>query len=183
MKKLLCAICVACLGLTASAQRQGDVGFGVNFGVAPVLEDGADFSNFGIGVKVQYNITDPIRLNVAADYWCESHNFSVGDVLMDVHYMIPVANRFSLYPLAGIGYGRIKYTWGSNDFYDMGIVGPDGYVIGNTFSQSLNRFLFDVGVGAEYNLTSNFAASLEIKYQYMKDFSRMPISIGFAYKF
>lgn len=183
MKKLFLAICLVLVGFGASAQKQGDAAFGVNFGVAPLLEDEADFSNFGVGVKVQYNITDPIRLNVAADYWCEANGYSVADVLLDVHYMIPVADRFSLYPLVGLGYGRIKHSYSMN-FYDTpSSYGPDGYIESVELSDSFNRLLFNIGVGAEYNLTSNLAVNLELKYQYMKDFSRMPISVGLAYKF
>ncbi len=50
-------------------------------------------------------------------------------------------------------------------------------------SESVSRFVFNVGVGGEYDITDNLALNLEVKYQYMKDFNRMPITLGIAYKF
>ena len=50
-------------------------------------------------------------------------------------------------------------------------------------SSRLNRFIFNVGVGGEYAITSKISAGLEIKYQYVKDFQRLPITIGATYHF
>jgi hypothetical protein len=52
MKKLFLPLIMGLATLGASAQA-GDVAFGVNLGVAPVLEDGASVTNIGLGAKVQ----------------------------------------------------------------------------------------------------------------------------------
>lgn len=79
--------------------------------------------------------------------------------------MIPCARNFYIYPLAGIGYGNIKFRWDDDD------------------SESWDKFAFNVGIGAEYEVTSNFAANFEFKYQYMQDYGRLPILVGLTYKF
>ena len=48
---------------------------------------------------------------------------------------------------------------------------------------SVSKFLLNIGAGIEYDITSKIAVNADIKYQYIKDFSRLPISIGVAYKF
>lgn len=50
-------------------------------------------------------------------------------------------------------------------------------------SGSANKFFFNVGVGGQYDLNDKLAVNLEIKYQYIKNFNRLPISLGVAYKF
>ena len=50
-------------------------------------------------------------------------------------------------------------------------------------SGSANKLFFNVGVGGQYDINDRLAVNLEIKYQYIKDFNRLPISLGVAYKF
>lgn len=40
-----------------------------------------------------------------------------------------------------------------------------------------------MGVRGEHAITSKLSAGLEIKYQYVKDFQRLPITIGATYHF
>ena len=40
-----------------------------------------------------------------------------------------------------------------------------------------------MGIGADYAIAENLDLNLEFKYQYMKDFNRLPIKIGITYKF
>ena len=39
------------------------------------------------------------------------------------------------------------------------------------------------GIGGEYEFSRNFAAGLEFKYQYMKDWGRLPVLVNLSYKF
>ena len=50
-------------------------------------------------------------------------------------------------------------------------------------STNLSRFVFNVGLGAEYEFNPNFAAGLEFKYRYMKDYGSLPVMLNFSYKF
>lgn len=183
MKKFFLFVCIALAGLCATAQEKGDMAVGVNLGVAPSLESDLKATNFGIGAKFQYNVTDPIRVEADVDYWFKSKGVSVFEISANVHYLFSVMDNLKVYPLAGIGYGNI-----SMDAMDVVDLGPMASVIQAYMpqvdtSESASRFLFNVGVGGEYSVTENIAVGLEIKYQYMKDFNRLPIKLGVTYKF
>lgn len=68
MKRFFTALCVALIGFTGAFAQKGDMAVGLNLGVAPCLEKNASLTNFGIGAKFQYNVTNPIRLEVDVDY-------------------------------------------------------------------------------------------------------------------
>ena len=166
-------MCVALVGLCASAQEKGDMAVGLNLGVAPCLESGANVTNFGIGAKFQYNVTNPIRLEADVDYWFKNKGMDVFDVTANVHYLFNVGSKLKVYPLIGIGYARLG---GSLEFDD-----PD-YEDYND-EASISKFLFNVGAGVEYPVTEKLSVGAEIKYQHIQYFSRLPISIGVSYKF
>lgn len=196
MKKVFISLCMVLVGLCASAQQKGDMAVGLNLGVAPCLESGASLTNFGIGAKFQYNVTNPIRLEADVDYWVKSKGVDVFDITANVHYLFKIGQKLNIYPLAGIGYAHIGGGFSAGDFDDLkdtmqgvgGYLGDyDGY---DEWEDSLdktsggaNKFLFNVGVGVEYPLTAKFSIGAEVKYQYMRYFSRMPITVGVTYKF
>ena len=88
MKKFILSIFVALSALGASAQQQGDMAIGVDLGVAPFLESGMSVTNFGIGAKYQYNVTDPIRLEADLEYWLKNKQLSVFDVTANIQYLV-----------------------------------------------------------------------------------------------
>lgn len=165
MKKFFLTLAVALVcSVTAFAQHAGQFGIGANIGVAPCVEKDNSVTNFVLGGRLQYSATDLIRLAVDLNGGFEDKHWSTFTATANVHFMIPVANSFYLYPLAGIGYGNLH--WGYDDFSD-----------------NLSRFVFNVGIGGEYEFSSNFAAGLEFKYQYMKDWGRLPVLLNLSYKF
>lgn len=175
-------MCVALVGLCASAQEKGDMAVGLNLGVAPSLESGRSLTNFGIGAKFQYNVTNPIRVEADLDYWFKAKGMDVFDITANVHYLFNVGSKLTVYPLVGIGYAHSGGSITGGDYeYDYDLSrssdndGEDG--------SSSSKFLFNVGAGVEYPIANNLSVGAEIKYQYIKDFSRLPISIGVAYKF
>ena len=170
------------IGLLGSAQSKGDMGVGLNLGVAPCVEKGVSVTNFGIGAKFQYNVTNPIRLEADLDYWFKDKGMDVFDISANVQYLFKIGNKLNVYPLIGIGYARVGAGFEFDDDYDYYTRASYDYD-DDDFSTSVNRFLFNVGVGAEYHITSKISAGLEIKYQYLKDFSRLPITIGATYHF
>lgn len=181
-------MCLALIGLCASAQEKGDMAVGLNLGVAPCLESGADLTNFGIGAKFQYNVTNPIRVEADVDYWFKNKGVDIFDVTANVHYLFNVGTKCKVYPLVGIGYANVKggYSYDYDDDYDFDFYSYDEDDFGDDFdegSSSLSRFVFNVGAGFQYDLSEKLAVNAEVKYQYIKDFSRLPISIGVAYKF
>ena len=110
MKKFFIFTCAALIGLCASAQEKGDMAVGLNLGVAPSLESGASVTNFGIGAKFQYNVTNPIRLEAAFDYGFKNKGVDVMTIGVNAHYIFNVANKISVYPLVGLGYAHCKAT-------------------------------------------------------------------------
>ena len=185
MKKFFIFTCAALIGLCASAQEKGDMAVGVNLGVAPCLESGASVTNFGIGAKFQYNVTDPIRLEAALDYGFKSKGVDAMTLGVNAHYLFNVAEKFIVYPIVGLGYAHCGAT--ASGIPDMD---EDDWMYGDiddydtkSESGSINRFYFNIGVGGQYDINDKLAVNLELKYQYIKDFNRLPISVGVAYKF
>ena len=172
MKKIFVSLCVALVGLCASAQEKGDMALGLNLGAAPCLESGANLTNFGIGAKFQYNVTNPLRLEADVDYWFKNKGMDVFDVTANVHYLFNVGSKVKVYPLVGIGYARLKAT------ADFDFEGEDFSV-----SASEGKFLVNAGAGIECPVSEKLSIGAEVKYQYIKYFSRLPITIGVTYKF
>lgn len=190
MKKIFIFACAALFGLCASAQEKGDMAVGLNLGVAPCIESGASVTNFGIGAKFQYNVSNPIRLEAAFDYGFKNKGAEVMTLGVNAHYIFKVSSKISVYPLVGLGYAHCKATVSNiSDIYGDGLKELlDGRSYSNDYgtkseSGSSSKFFFNVGVGGQYDLSDKVAVNLEIKYQYIKDFNRLPISLGIAYKF
>lgn len=181
---------MALVGLCAFAQEKGDMAVGLNLGVAPSLESGASVTNFGIGAKFQYNVTNPIRLEGAFDYGFKNKGVDVMTIGINAHYIFNLSDKFNIYPLVGVGYAHCKATaigipdLDENDWLDIayGKTDIDDYGTKEE-SGSANKFFFNVGVGGQYDLNDKLAVNLEIKYQYIRNFNRLPISLGVAYKF
>lgn len=170
---------IALAGLTtASAQSKGDMAVGVQFGVAPCLETGGP-TNMGIGAKFQYNVTDPIRLEADVDYWFKASGCDLFDISANFQYLFKVSDKFLVYPVVGVGYASLGGT-AVLEGYDRYNNLVNEVVTG---SASVSRVIANVGVGAEYAVSSKISVGAEIKYQYVKDFQRLPINIGVTYKF
>ncbi len=164
MKKfLLIAVLSALVSFGASAQ-QGVAAVGVNLNFSPCVESGASHNPIGLAAKFQYNITDGLRGEIQAAYDFKKDYVSVFTGAVNFHYLFNLGERFQLYPILGLGYGNIHTSLGD-------------------LSDNAGKFLFNVGVGGEVAVAKHFAISLEAKFQYMKYFKRVPISLGFAYKF
>lgn len=193
MKKYLLTICLALAGLSSFAQEKGDMSVGVNLGVAPCIESGASLTNFGIGAKFRYHVTSPIRVEADLDYWLKSKECDVLDFSVNAHYLFKVTDKINVYPVVGLGYARvgsfISYddNFDDYDFPDYGRSSNnpwedmEDYMDGSS-SSSLNRMLINVGVGADYSLTDKISVGAEIKFQYIKDFNRIPFKVGVTYK-
>ncbi len=192
MKKVFFALCLAVAGFSAANAQEGQMAAGINIGVAPSLEGEGSPTNFGIGAKFQYNVTDPIRVEADVEYWFKSKGISVFDISANVHYLIPIIDNLRIYPLVGIGYANCHFSGMDIDIPEINLPDIPGVDLSGMLgslerdidtSSNASRFLFNIGAGAEYDITENLVANFEFKYQYLKDFNRMPIQIGIAYKF
>jgi outer membrane protein X len=174
-------------------QEKGDKAIGANMGIATA--EGT--SNFGPGLKFQYNVTKPLRAEGAFTYYMG--DFSFWDVSVNGHYLIGIPNtpKLNVYPLAGLslsGYGGDSGDADSDAYYIDPATGEKTFVSyddedeyedeDDATSDSSTRFGFNLGGGADYKLTDKVHINAELKYRFgFNDFNRFVISVGIAYKF
>jgi outer membrane protein X len=138
--------------MAANAQEKGNMAVGGNL----VL-----FS--GVGAKFQYNLTNPLRLfNVAKPLRLEGsftyfpdNNFSSWDLSANGHWLFTVADKITVYPLAGLG-----------------ILNGSGY----------SDFFVNIGGGVDYTLTDKLILNAELKYK-ISNWDDWQVSAGLAYRF
>ncbi len=162
MKKLLLLVCAAVMSLSASAQA-GDKALGAQFVF------GSETNNIGLGVKGQYYFTDQLRGEASVDYFFKNKGVSMWDINANVHYLFDVADKFKVYPLAGLGYTNWSYKY---EFPGLPVVeGSDG------------RLAVNLGGGAEYELTKDLSVNAELKYQIISNYNQLVLGVGVACKF
>ena len=162
MKKLLLLVCATVMSLSASAQA-GDKALGAQ------LVFGSETNNIGLGVKGQYYFTDQLRGEASVDYFFKNKGVSMWDINANVHYLFDVADKFKVYPLAGLGYTNWSYKY---EFPGLPVVeGSDG------------RLAVNLGGGAEYELTKDLSVNAELKYQIISNYNQLVLGVGVAYKF
>ena len=186
MKKILLTF-VSCLMALGAYAGAGDMAAGGHLGVASMF---GGVTNFGIGAKFQYGITDPLRAEASLNYWFKDSGWHVFDFDINAHYIVYDVNKIKAYPIVGIGYSSVG--WSDSYSYDGGDYGEDvgapkrlsrSSASRSSSSSSNGRFLFNLGIGGEYELTDNLSLDAELKYQYMKNYARLPITIGVIYHF
>lgn len=166
MKKLLLIVAATvCLAATASAQEKGDMAAGVHFAYGT----GDGFSNMGIGAKFQWNVIDKLRLEPSFTYFLKKDYLSMWDISANVHYQFVLSDVVNLYPLAGLSVMGVKAS-----------VDTGGY---GTVSASDTEFGFNLGAGADFNLSERLALNVEAKYKIGGNWSRFIASVGIGYKF
>jgi len=194
MKKYLFLALFTMFGLSAFAQKDM-IGVGLNLNYTPCLESGVSLNNFGISGKFQYGITDAVRGEIAVGYDFKDKGISFFEAGASVHYLFNVGDKLRVYPIIGVGYANINYDFGDMIDFD------DDYWYDSKSREKAKDYYYDLddddididdsddklyvnaGLGAEYDISNNFAVSLEVKYQYIKDLNRLPVSLGFVYKF
>lgn len=167
MKKICVALLCAIVCSAAAYAQKGQSAVGINLGYSIGLDEPKP-KNFEIGAKYQYNVSDPIRLEAAFNYGLKNQHVSLIDYGVNVHYLFNLSESFKLYPLVGVGGLTAKIEGGD----------------------SKTTYMINAGVGGEYMLSEHLGLNLEVKYSYSKfsgdwdtSFSRIPVSIGVAYKF
>ena len=167
-KNLIKMICVAVLAITATsltAQEKGEMAIGV-YGA---FGTGDSYSNIGFGAKFQWNVIDNLRLEPSFTYFLEKDMISMWDASLNVHYLFPIADKVIIYPLVGAG------MLGTSVSVDLGEWGD--------VSGSTTDFGINLGGGIDFKLTDKLILNAEAKYKIVKDWNRIVISAGVAYKF
>jgi len=161
-KVAIVAIASVAMSLAANAQSKGDMAAGGNL----VLGTGDSYTNIGIGGKFQYNVTDPIRLEGSLTFFLKKDYVSFWDISANGHYLFPVADAITVYPLAGLG------IFGSK--VDLGEWGG---------SVTHSDVCINLGGGMDFKLTDQLFLNAELKYKIVNNWNRLMLSAGIAYKF
>jgi len=167
-KVAIVAIAVVTMSVAANAQEQGDKAVGGNL----VFGYNSDFTNIGLGGKFLYNVSDAIRLEGAATFFIPKDYFGVKlsfwDVNVNAHYLYPVNDQCTFYPLVGLGLQGWKLK-----------ISESGISLSTTGSD----LCFNLGGGFDYKLTDQLFLNCELKYRIVEDWNRLLISAGITYKF
>jgi outer membrane protein X len=159
-KVAIVAIALVSMSVAVNAQEKGDMAAGGNL----VLGSGDSFTNYGIGAKFQYNVTNPIRLEGSFTYFLKKDNLTMWDLSVNAHYLFPVADKLTVYPLAGLGILNYGSSYGG-------------------YSASSSDIAFNLGGGIDYKLTDKLVFNAELKYKISDTWDRLLLSAGLAYKF
>lgn len=160
MKKVVLMALFALVSTFASAQSVG-----------VHLVYGTEVDRLGLGVKGQYQFSDEIRGEASFNYFFKSNNTTYWDVNVNGHYLFPLNDKFTLYPLAGLTYCHASYDLGK----------ASGGLI--SLSSSSGHLGLNAGGGADYALSDNLALNLELKLQLVKGMTQGVLNFGVAYKF
>ena len=155
------AIAVLTMSLSAAAQKKGDMDAGVNL----LYGTTSGWSNLGLGAKLRYNVTDPIRLAAEFDYFLKKDYVSFYDFSVYGHYLFSVADKVVVYPSVGLGVLGAPST----DIYGIKIPGSSDFVI-------------SLGGGIDYEISSNLTLNGELRYK-TETGGWFNIAVGVAYKF
>lgn len=150
MKKFM--MIAALMLMSVGAFAQGKFAIGANAGVALY---GNEYNPFGIGAKLQYEFTENLRAEAAYNYWFAKKvdilgtEFKSGvmDIDLTLQYLIPVADKVKVYPLAGANLGITH---------------------GDMLAEQQSMIGFQAGAGIEYYISDNVKVNLDAKYQYNK---------------
>ena len=156
MKKFLLLFLSMMLVSTASFAEEGDKWVGVNFNGG----FHSDYTNYGVGIKGQYEVKENLRLEAAANYFFKHEGVSMWDVNLNAQYLIHLNDDVNIYPIVG----PTIMTWKGNGFFEY-----------------TTKFGVNLGAGIEYRLNDQLKANLDVKYQYIKDIDRPVVSLGVAY--
>jgi outer membrane protein X len=164
-KVAIVAIAVFTMSVAVSAQEKGDMAAGGNL----VLGLGDSFTNYGIGAKFQYNVTNPLRLEGSFTYFLKKDYLTMWDLSVNAHWLFPVADKITVYPLAGLGI--LNYST------DLGL---GAYGVKDA---SKSDVAFNLGGGIDYKLTDKLILNAELKYKISDRWNRLLLSAGLAYRF
>lgn len=200
MKKVLLMACMMLVSTAMFAQK-GTMAAGLNLG----YNINSDYKSFGIGAKFQYEFVDRIRGEVSGDYFFKKDNASMWDVNLNFHYLFPLNDKITVYPLAGVGLTGVKldYEGAGYSFEDMiaastgmsaaaykAMVGTASYDAAKKAyndaideSASDTHFGVNLGGGIDYFISPQIKLNAEARYNIVKDWNRLVISVGAAYVF
>lgn len=159
---------------TLSAQSLPTIQSG-DFSVLGSLGYQTNYERFAIGAQGRYNLTRNIRLAPDVTFFFPKNKVTGLDINLNAHYVFYFPqDRFSVYPLAGIGM--------QNNFRGkQTITAEDGSQV-KTDSKSKTSFAFNLGGGISYYVTPRSYLNAEVKFM-MADEDAAVILLGYGIHF
>ena len=173
MKKIFIFLGLMFVMLSSTYAQKGRqaIGFGLSYGT--------EIESAGLGIKYQYNITNPLRIEPSFNYFFENDNVSMLDLNVNFHYLCPVAQSVKLYPLFGLTMSNWMF-----DMHDLDVDWDGDHVhVDDGGNHNEFRIGVNLGAGAEFALGRNWAMNVEFRYQLVDDFDQGVINFGAAYRF
>jgi outer membrane protein X len=164
MKKFYLVLLIGLMSVSSVFAQKGETTVGLNLGY------GSEIKSIGIGAKVGYGITDQIRIAPSFNYFLEKDYLSQWEVNADLHYLFPLSDKVTVYPLAGVAYINWKVNFGD-------IFGDDDS------SATTSKIGINLGGGIGYSLTEKISIGAELKYSVVSDFDQAVFAVNIAYKF
>ena len=169
MKKFLLTLCVALMGMNASAEEFDDsaeagdwaIGFGFNLGA------GAEsVTNFGLQIpKLQYYFASRVRAETSFNYYFRTKRVTDWNIDIDIHpYIVPMKYGLHVYPIAGLAIWKRKDTRVDDNQHHF-------------------RVGANLGAGFQYDITENIFANFQYKYMITNDYGHSVLNLGIAYRF
>jgi len=161
MKKI---ILVMMFGLLCTAMAQATKG---DFSVAGQFSYGSYKSHWGLGMQLQYEPATNFRIAPEFNYYFKtgdryhSDRYSMINVSLNLHYLIPLSHMFTVYPLAGFAYNHYEWEYSNNE----------------------DKCGANVGCGVEYRLNRNITFFKEERFQIVSDYNQYVSFLGFKYTF
>ncbi len=139
MKKIFIFLGLMFVMLSSTYAQKGRqaIGFGLSYGT--------EIESAGLGIKYQYNITNPLRIEPSFNYFFENDNVSMLDLNVNFHYLCPVAQSVKLYPLFGLTM--------SNWMFDMHDLDVDWVMMGVTIMNSVSGLISELGRNSLWDVT------------------------------
>lgn len=166
-RKTLLTLLMLTISTVGMAQSRGQFSAGIN------ARYGTDVRGMGLGAKLQYGITDAWRVEGGYGRFFKKDGMVRQDFSLHVHYLLPPAGLFQLYPIAGLGVATAKYDGLSKHFEN----GQEKAVERET------KVGADLGAGVDLTITPYFSVSLQCYYQIVKSYNQCVFSIGTLYRF
>jgi outer membrane protein X len=170
MKKYLTRTAIAVIAVTmcvtAFAQEKGDKAVGANFVFGGSRYSSSTYTNIGVSGKARYNIFDAVRAEGELTFFLPKNNVTSLDLSLNGHYLLPISDAMTVYPLAGLGF--------YNSFYK------------NSGLSNYNDVCFNLGGGIDFNITDQLYFNVEAKFKIVNRYSYgnvMLVSAGIIYRF
>ena len=163
VKRMALVAFVLLVSLPTFAQEGGGQKGQMSAGARLTIGSGDDYTNVGIGGIFRFNVTDPLRLEGGYTFFLKKDHFSMWDLSANAHWLLPVTEEVTVYPLAGFSIMALSAG-------------------GTSLSESGLNF----GAGGDYSINEQLSLNFELRYRVSigdLELNRLGISLGATFKF